>query len=223
MTIPIQLVPFHMVRKEEHPFKKDGMIITILGGVGSGKSTVLANLLNELSDEVFSRAIIMSANRVDPLLDGFTDQVEIYGCDKDRLHKIIAEIQQGAIEAKKSKKKIPKTLLVLDDCASESSVFSTSKTAFNSFVLSCRHYNTTLIFTTQKLKQVPPIIRVNTMIWFVTRLAPEEKKQLFKELPFPANKLEKAYDLATVGQFGWLQINVSKKMLIKDFSTELDL
>lgn len=223
MTVPIRLFPFDNQNTEKHPMKQS-KISVILGSVGAGKSTILLSILNEISNDTWNRAIIFSANKLDAkLVDNISDDVELYGCDSDKLHQIIAEIRQEALASKRNKKPIPKILFVLDDCAGDSAFFSSNKTAFNSFILSIRHFSVTLILTSQRLKLVNPSVRVNASVWYISRLAPEEKRQLFRELPFPNAVLDKAYDIATAQPFDWLQINIPKKLLIKNFAEIIDV
>jgi hypothetical protein len=223
MTVNIHPVAFDNQNTENHPWKQPRVTI-ILGGVGSGKTTILMNILNEISNDTFHRAIIFSSNKLDAkMVDTISEDVELYGADKSKLDTVIAEIRQDALNAKRSKKKIPKILLVLDDVAGDGNFFNSNKSLFNNFILSTRHYNTTVILTTQKYKLIPPVIRVNANIWFINRLSPEERKQIFIDLPFPKDRLEKAYNLATSKAYNWLQINLSKGLLIKDFNEVLDV
>jgi predicted ATPase len=223
MTVNIKPIAFDNQCTELHPWKQPRVTI-ILGGVGSGKTTILMNILNEISNDTFHRAIIFSSNRLDSkMVDTISEDVELYGADKTKLDMIIGEIRQDALSAKKSKKKIPKILLVLDDVAGDGNFFNSNKSLFNNFILSTRHYNTTVILTTQKYKLIPPVIRVNANIWFITKISPEERKQIFRDLPFPKDVLEKAYSLATSNNFSWLQINLSKRLLIKDFCEVIDV
>lgn len=223
MTVNIRPVAFDDQNREAHPWKQPRVTI-ILGGVGSGKTTILMNVLNEVSDNVWNRVIIFSSNRLDAkMVDTISDDVELYGADKNKLDTVIGEIRQEGLDSKRNKRKIPKILLVLDDVAGDGNFFNANKSLFNNFILSTRHYNTTVILTTQKYKLIPPVIRVNANIWFINKLAPEERKQIFRELPFTKDRLEKAYDIATSKPYNWLQINISKGLLIKNFDEVLDM
>ncbi len=61
--------------------------------------------------------------------------------------------------------------LVFDDLVSDANAFKRGHSAINHLTIRHRHLQCNLLFTTQYLKAIPPVIRRNIDIWVVFKLA----------------------------------------------------
>lgn len=216
MTVAIKAVPFVNEKKYEHPWHSPQSFI-IVGGVGSGKTSVMMSILNELSDNIFNYVYFFSGNNLDSNIDLLSTEVEVYGPDPQKLEEVLNTITRRAKLAKKEKKPIPRSLLIIDDLAGEPGFFTLGKSQFSSFMLSIRHTRTSVVTCTQKWKLINLSTRINASIIFTSRLAPPDWLALRDSLPFDKNALEKAYREATSEPYGFLQINIKRHLLIKGF------
>ena len=153
----------------------------------SGKTNVMMNILDELNN-FYNRIVVFSPNKLDTKLAMLGEGVEVYGANVERLNEIITEIEKQQKKIKKAQKPIPPILLIFDDLISDKDFFpSTPKgNQLVNFIISLRHYNTSVIITAQQYKLIPKKLRVNTTMLFVFKLNEEDAK-IYLKRPILAN------------------------------------
>ena len=222
MAVNRNMLIFHDKNVDEsHPWKSP-FLATIVGSIGQGKTNVMMNILDELNN-FYNRIVVFSANKLDTKLAMLGEGVEVYGANVERLNEIITEIEKQQKKIKKAGKPLPPILLIFDDLISDKDFFpSTPKgNQLVNFIISLRHYNTSVIITAQQYKLIPKKLRVNTTMLFVFKLNEEDAKDIFKEANFGKSVFKKAYDMSTKDPHGFLYANFKTRSLCKGFGEEL--
>lgn len=156
--------------EDEDPLKKP-KLVGISGPTGSGKSILLLNLLNHLSNiHDFDQGLYVTANERDTLLDHIDMPITSSPTDLEMW-----------MEKVKQKSEEPKwNILVLDDLQGSIEFNAmANKSSLLKFIISHRHFGavekngkreggTYVIFTSQRLKNsFSPTIKDNVNAWFI--------------------------------------------------------
>lgn len=152
----------------DNPFEKPRLIY-VYGAKGSGKTTLVVNLLMLLEKEDFEEGdqLMVSGNGRDPLLKALNFKIT----DKPE------ELNNFMLMVKNNTDKDKKYLLILDDIMShpEFKIMS-GRSEFLNFVLSSRHYNCYIIVTAQAWSNsFSPTLKGNVDLFFIYQ--PKNKKE----------------------------------------------
>ncbi len=202
--------------KIPEPFMKPPFCGAIVGGVKSGKSNVVINLLYRVyNTKIFDKIYFISPNVYnDSVFDtNISIDEDIIKIDKgiediDLIVETIVELQKGV--DKKDRKHI---LIVMDDCLG----FIKPQRYITNFCTRYRQLKVSMIFLMQALKGIPSVIRANLswMLYFRSYNKTELKK-FFDEYSH-VEHIEKFYEQATNEKYSFLFINLRDLKLFKRF------
>lgn len=160
----------HQVDATDEPFpKRREFILAIIGKKGSGKTSLVVNLLNSsVFKKKYNNIILFSPSRRDEKLKPLIDELDADGKYYERLtNESLAEVMQNLIEfndefkEKHGKKKVPRSLVILDDVMSDLPLSSQKQNSFNKFVTNHRHHHCSIIISVQKFKALNTVARNN--------------------------------------------------------------
>lgn len=194
------------------PFPSSNFLYLCCGGIGSGKSTIVLNLL-ELDKSLggfrkaFNRIYVVSpTSNQDGKFEKLIREVEQDGnyyseCSNENIEEIMEKIKAFNDEfkqEKKNKKKMPSSLVIIDDCADSFSKKRNNK--LNKMVLTLRHLKTSIFILSQKLNAIPPIIRGQARcITFFPTLNSKEEQTLIDEINIDKHLFKKLIDFCGQG------------------------
>ena len=202
-----------------HPFRS--MWVAPSNG---GKTFSIIGMLKKFYSKYFDRIYLVSPNAK----VGKTNPWEMLKLDDDRVHTDYKGIDDVITEVKDlqeaddppRKKKI---LLILDDCAGH--LNNNRNGQMSDFIIQCRHYNVSVILTTQKLRLIPQVIRTNCDHYCVFNITNGEEKKTFLSENGDAHNMEEIFNEAVKddGQVSrpFLHLNKRKNRFFKRFDTEL--
>ncbi len=212
---------FTKSKKLKNPTLQKPSVALFCGATGTGKTNMMLNYLIALQDaNEFQRALFVSSNKVDPMLDNLGEDVKVTN-DPDELAEFIKEIKQTP------KNLIPElpSIIVFDDCQESPIIKIKNNSVLNQFVLSHRHYNIWLVFCVQTLRNsVSAAIRkMSSLIFAFPPRNDLEMKALIEDIPVNKDKLKVAFDLVKADQHTPLYINMqeAKPRLYKGFKDEI--
>ena len=206
---------------ETHPYAYLAGIHLAVGSLGAGKSSLVYNLLAELSaimnPDHIGRILYYSGSGSDKILEAYrnNDAIEIFDRkSKESFLTALREIQSDASEyvgdGSSSGKLPPHNIIIADDAIMDSDIVAPSvrsETPLSQILMSVRHIPATVILTSQKWSAIPTFARSNAshVYVFATR-SPEERTSLSKAVNFTPNEFRKALDgLTSPNQFIWCQ------------------
>jgi hypothetical protein len=195
------------------PFPKSNFLYLIVGGVGSGKTSIALRLLQIPTEEggfrkAFHHIFVVSPTaKYDPkwnkLIDEIDDQGQYYQeCDDETMGEIMARIEELNEEraAKKSGRRQggPSNLVIIDDCVDAFSQKKRSKLL--KLILTLRHLKTTVIIMSQKLNAIPTLIRAQARcISFFPSLNRREEATFINEINIDEDLFKRLIHFAGVG------------------------
>lgn len=198
---------------KDEPFPKSHFLYLVCGGIGSGKSSLVLNLLKIPSDKggfrkVYNKIYIISPtakydDKFSRLLEEVDDEGNYYTeCNDENIEDIMDKIEQyndNFKMNKKNKDKKPSSLVILDDCVDSFSKKRKNKLA--KLVLTLRHLKTSVWIMSQKFNSIPTLIRNQARcISFFPTLNRKEEKTLIDEINIDEDLFQKLINFA--GQDG---------------------
>jgi hypothetical protein len=217
-----------VVRKDEPLPKGSPAIWIINGGKGSGKSTLILNVLKSkhaykgFFDNIF--LVSPTAGR-DPKFDKLVYELEEDGkyfnhCDDD----VVADIVSKLVDFKmnwdeKEEGRKPHSLVIFDDCLA-SLPKSTEKSMFNELITTSRHINTSVWILTQKYNKVNPLIRAQMDVLSFFRTNSKQEYLTLEESLNVDKNFKNIYEFATAEPNSFLHITFfnNKPTFYKKFS-----
>lgn len=216
------VIVFSKKNKVENPQLENPSVSIFAGATGTGKTNWMLNFLLSLQDSnQFQRALYVTSNKIDPLLENIGDGVEITN-DPERLNDFIQEIKN---QSKEEIKKNP-SIMIFDDCQNSPIINIQNNKMLNSFVLSHRHYNTWLVFCVQTYKNSlsTAIRKMGSLLFLFTPRNEGEMQSILAELPINKQKLIKAFEIVSLKEHTPLYINLqeAKPKLFIGFKDEFN-
>jgi len=217
-ALSCELAPLdNQVHKTDDPLPEGHISYIFAGKRGSGKSSLLLNLLKRKSspyykhyDQIF---LISPTAQRDPKFDGLVEELKregkFYGeLNEEVIKEIIARVTKFNDDfAQEHPKKKPFNLLICDDCLSFMPT-STQQSSFNQILTNSRHMRLSLFLTTQKLNKLPTLCRSNAdLISFFPTDNRKEFECLENEWSIEPKLLKSVYDFATDSPNSFLHIS----------------
>jgi hypothetical protein len=188
----------------------------------SGKSVVLSNFLyNEAFNfkKRFDKIIFISPTiLIDQTLQYARDDEDVVKIYEDDLLENLDNVLQTILAKQKKEKDSEKpnaTLIILDDCLAYLKNKSLSYLSTKN-----RHYNISLIMTTQYYKRLDPVIRANATHWLLFKTHTDKEHSTIVEDFNSFPEFEKQYIHATSEPYSFLFADMLKMRLLKRFEGE---
>lgn len=212
----------------DHPFAYMSCLMAIVGPLGSGKSTLIYNILDELNEIIaekkLGRVIYYSGSGMDAILENYDkDEVELYDKkSKESFLTALKEIQSESQMTDPDNKLM--NIIIIDDAITDADIMPSSvksQTELSKIMMSCRHIPACVIVTSQKYNALPTFLRSNCSHLFAFRTrAPDELKSIMKDVNFTPKEFEEAMkSLTENNQFVWCQ-SLNRK-LVKGFTESI--
>jgi hypothetical protein len=197
---------------KKSPFPKSNFLYLIIGGVGSGKTSLALNLLKISKDEggyrkVFNRIYVVSPTaKYDPKWDKLIQEVDEEGnyyneCNDETIGEIIEKLEEyneNFMENPKNKGLKPNSLVIIDDCVDAFS--KKQKNKLNKLILTLRHLKTSVWIMSQKLNAIPQLIRAQARaVSFFPTLNRREEETLINEINIDDSLFKRLIDFAGNG------------------------
>jgi len=194
------------------PFPKSHFLYLIIGGVGSGKTSLALNLLKIKKEDggfrkAFNRIYVVSPtakydDKWDKLIQEVDDEGNYYQeCNDETIGEIIEKLEtynEEFKEEQKNKDKKPSSLVIIDDCVDSFS--KRQKNKLNKLILTLRHLKTSVWIMSQKLNAVPQLIRAQARcISFFPTLNRREEETLINEINIDEGLFKKLIGFAGDG------------------------
>jgi hypothetical protein len=197
---------------KDQPFPKSNFLYLIIGGVGSGKTSLALNLLRIPTEDggfrkAFNRIYVISPTaKYDDKWDRLIHEVDEEGnyyneCNDEVIGEVIEKLEAYNEEWKmdeRHKGKKPSSLVIIDDSVD---MFSRKqKNKLNKLVLTLRHLKTSVWIMSQKLNAIPPLIRAQARcISFFPTLNRLEEQTLINEVNIDDELFKRLIDFAGNG------------------------
>lgn len=189
------------------------IIYAIIGGKGSGKSTLILNLLKKKDSPFYKKFdnifLCSPTAKRDHKFDGLVKELDeedkyFTDCNNETLEHIIERLKESVDENEGVK-----NLLILDDCIHMLSSASEKHSALNEIVTQSRHMKLSIIIVSQQLKKINTLIRnqIDCISFFRTHKI-KEYQALEELLNINKDKLKIYYDQATKTNNGFLHISL---------------
>ena len=222
---------------KNEPFPKSNFLYLIVGGVGSGKTTVALNLLKIPMDKggyrkAFNRIYVISPTaKYDDKWDRLIDEVDRDGnyyreCNDETVGEIMEKLEQYNEEFKEEHpKQQPSSLVVIDDCVDSFS--NRKKSKLYKLVLTLRHLKCSVWIMSQKLNSIPTLIRAQARcITFFPTLNRREEQTLIDEINVDDQTFQKLIHFAGTGDdhpFLHIKMGQGKPMFFRKYNRIVDV
>jgi Cdc6-like AAA superfamily ATPase len=203
----------NQVESSRDAIPSGNIIYAIIGGKGSGKSTLILNLLSKKDSPFYKRFdnifFCSPTAQRDHKFDNLVQELEVEekyftDCHNETLNNIIERLKESVDDNPDVK-----NLLILDDCIHMLSSSSDKNSALNELVTQSRHMKLSIVIVSQQLKKINTLIRnqIDCISFFRTHKIKEY--QALEELLNINKKLLKIYyDQATKTNNGFLHISL---------------
>lgn len=206
----------NQVVKSNDPLPKQDIVWIVSGGKGSGKSTMVLNVLKNkhaykgFFDNIF---LVSPTSRNDKKFEKLVKELDTEGkcfseCNDEVVDEIIERLRafNESFDEKEEGRK-PHNLVLFDDCLAFLPK-STQKSRFNELITTSRHLKTSVWILVQKYNRVNPIIRAQMDLLSVFHTNnKKELESLEDDLNLNKHEFEEIYDFATSGNNSFLHIS----------------
>lgn len=224
---------------DEHPLLKP-QISLVLGPTGSGKTTLVLNLLHEILEHAnpsrLGEIMYYTGSPGDPLLRRLNPEcVELYGPDKtETLMSDLQSLNQQETEpvcdeddagTRQEGKPIPERkrplhVLVLDDAGNNKDLSPNNAkgSEIGDILMSHRHRSLHVMMLAQKWNMLPTFARFNASHVFMFPGVPAENKAIFGSMPIASERLETTVRDLSRDPHNFLWIDTKARTAKKGFS-----
>lgn len=221
-----EVVVLNSAKSVKNPSLEKPSIALFVGGTGSGKSTYMMSYLMALqSHNKFKRALLMTSNKVDPILSHFGEKVKISNNPLD-LTEFIDEIRSSIKSTPDKKRPKNKSIIIFDDCQGSDLINIKSNAELNGFALSHRHFQTWMVFCLQTFRNsISTAIRKQASLLFVFPPRNEmEEHAILEEVPVNRPLVKRSLAIVKTEPFTPLYINLqeNKPKLFRGFKESID-
>lgn len=183
----------NMINQTNKPFppSPQPFVYLVVGRKGSGKTSVILNLLNspDAFQKRFNNIFLFSKTaendiKLKKLVNELKEDDKFY--DKltdDDINEVLDKIKEFNKEyLEKHKNKKPENLIIFDDCLDSLPLSIEKNSALNKLIVGHRHYKTSVIISVQKWSAVNRLIRNNSdCISYFTNQNDKENKSFQEE------------------------------------------
>lgn len=203
----------------KHPLllQNNSVVWLVSGRRGAGKSSTVLSVLGDRRGLKgrFKTIYLVSATarhdkKYDVLRNELEDEGKFYESFSDEVIEDIVEKTKADLDdaRQRKKKKLPKSLIVLDDVITELSKSRTSP--LNRLVTISRHLSMSLIVISQRYNLIPTVIRSNAdLISFWPSMNLKEVKTLEDDLNISPDKFKHVYTQACDSPHSFLHANLT--------------
>jgi hypothetical protein len=206
--LPLKTIESRSVKTIPYPLQQPNFLMIIVGPCRSGKGVFLMNILlnknlgyKEYFDKIIYISPTLPSDKTGKILYKDDDIIKMTD-DLEHLNEILKIIVE---DQKKSEESL---LVVIDDCLG---LLGSNSGYFSNLCSKYRHYNMSLIVTTQNFRSIPLICRNNASSYVLFKS--HNKKEIEKideELSNMIPDFMKLYKEATDKKFGFLFIDTEK-------------
>lgn len=211
-----------------HPFRYPAGIVNVVGSLGAGKSTLVYNILQVLSEIVredkIGKVLYYSGSGADKMLENYdANRVQLYDRrSKESFLSAMKGLINDSTTTPHEKKKL--NILVADDAICDHDIMPSnikSETPLSQIMMSARHIPCCVILTSQKYSALPPFARHNCSHLFAFRTkSPAETKSIMADSNFTPKETESALNsLTEPNHFVWMQMG--DRRLVKGLNQPL--
>jgi Cdc6-like AAA superfamily ATPase len=217
-ALSCELAPLdNQVHKTDDPLPEGHISYIFCGKKGSGKSTLILNLLKRKTSPYhrrFDNIYMISPTAMrDPKFDKLIEELQRDGkfyeeLNEENINNIIEKIKAFNDKfAEEFPKKKPFNLLLLDDCIHMMPT-STQQSTIQQLWTNQRHLKLSIFLATQKLNKLPTLCRANAdLISFFPNDNRKEFECLENEWSIDPKLLKSVYDFATDSPNSFLHIS----------------
>ena len=206
--------------KIKHPLPKPPFCLCLVAPTKSGKSNLIVNLLKNSHfgyDDAFKEIYYISPTvGIDETLTSINEDDNIIKINEEDDLKYLDDILNDIVKTQKSKSKDERepVLIVLDDCLD----YLKKSKRLDSLPSYCRHYNISIIITTQVYNALPTKLRKNSSGYLIARIYNNKDLQnIEEEIGANFNDFKDNYDKATKEKYSFLFVDNRNIELWKNF------
>jgi len=206
--------------KIKHPLPKPPFTMALVAPTKSGKSNLIVNLLKNSYfgyDDVFDEIYYISPTvGIDETLRSINEDDDIIKIDEEDDLKYLDDILNDIVKNQKSKAKEERepVLIVLDDCLD----YLKKSKRLDSLPSYSRHYNISIIITTQVYNALPTKLRKNASCYLIARIYNNKDLQnIEEEIGANFSDFKANYDKATKEKYSFLFVDNRNIELWRNF------
>ena len=202
------------------PLPKPAFTIALIAPTRSGKSNLIVNLLKNSHfgyDDVFKEIYYISPTvGIDETLRSINEDDDIIKIDEEEDLKYLDDILNDIVKSQKAKPKEDRepVLIVLDDCLD----YLKKSKRLDSLPSYNRHYNISIIITTQVYNALPTKLRKNASCYLIARIYNNKDLQnIEEEIGANFSDFKANYDKATKEKYSFLFVDNRNIELWRNF------
>jgi hypothetical protein len=206
--------------KIKHPLPKPPFTLALIAPTKSGKSNLIVNLLKNSYfgyDDIFKEIYYISPTvGIDETLRSINEDDDIIKIDQEEDLQYLDDILNDIVKSQKSKSKEERepVLIVLDDCLD----YLKKSKRLDSLPSYSRHYNISIIITTQVYNALPTKLRKNASAYLIARIYNNKDLQnIEEEIGANFHDFRNNYDKATKEKYSFLFVDNRNIELWKNF------
>lgn len=206
----------NQVVKSDEPLPKQDIVWIVSGGKGSGKSTMILNILKSKNayKGFFDNIMLVSPTamrdkKFDKLREELDEENKYFtDCNDETIEEIMSKLQQfnDNFDEEEEERK-PHNLIIFDDCLAALPK-STQKSKFNELITTSRHLKTSVWILVQKFNKVNPLIRDQVDLISIFKTNNKQELQTIEDsLNLDKKDFENLYNFATYEPNSFLHIS----------------
>jgi hypothetical protein len=206
--------------KIKHPLPKPPFTMALISPTRSGKSTTIVNLLKNSYfgyDDIFKEIYYISPTvGIDETLRSINEDDDIIKIDQEEDLQYLDDILNDIVKSQKSKSKEERepVAIFLDDCLD----YLKKSKRLDSLPSYSRHYNISIIITTQVYNALPTKLRKNASCYLIARIYNNKDLQnIEEEIGANFHDFKNNYDKATKEKYSFLFVDNRNIELWKNF------
>jgi hypothetical protein len=206
--------------KIKHPLPKPPFTMALVAPTKSGKSNLIVNLLKNSYfgyDDVFKEIYYISPTvGIDETLRSINEDDDIIKINEEDDLKFLDDILNDIVKTQKGKPKEERepVAIFLDDCLD----YLKKSKRLDSLPSYSRHYNISIIITTQVYNALPTKLRKNASCYLIARIYNNKDLQnIEEEIGANFNDFKTNYDKATKEKYSFLFVDNRNIELWRNF------
>ena len=201
--------------------------LSVVGGKGSGKTLLIANLVHKYKSIFDKGNIFIFTNSYVPTLNNLTKtrEAHLFNSIYDELgNNVVEAIMDYQQEAKRQDhENMENILLIFDDFITDSAL-NQRRGIFTKLWSMARNFSISLIITSQEYMLIPAPLRKMSDNFIIYKIRnTTEKEQMIKECELFLNEDEflKVYNYAVKDKYNFLLCMVDENKMLRNFTDEI--